>query len=167
LAGSGWPTTTWSACSPSRWSSAPCSAVAADGYSTAGSLPGGVIAVAFAVPDVWWQAQHQWAAIAMTHALNHENGGLPNIGVFVIGQPFLVALALAWVWVAGLRLLWPSGRPLWRDRRAELEQTTDPQCRRVGPVVREHGGRVAARPRYAVVDQDRGHSQHSERQSGC
>ncbi len=66
------------------------------------------------MPDVWWQAQHQWAAIATTDALNHENGGLPNIGVFVLGQPFLVALALAWVWVAGLRLLWRSGRPLWR-----------------------------------------------------
>jgi hypothetical protein len=26
----------------------------------------------------------------------------------------MVTLALAWVWVAGLRFLWRSGRPLWR-----------------------------------------------------
>jgi len=47
---------------------------------------GAAIAVAFEVPDLWWQAQHQWATIAMTHALNHENGGLANIAAFVIGQ---------------------------------------------------------------------------------
>jgi len=75
---------------------------------------GAAIAVAFVVPDLWWQAQHQWATIAMTRQLNRENGGLRNIPVWVIGQLFLVTLALAWVWVAGLRLLWRSGRPLWR-----------------------------------------------------
>src|SRR6266508_15271 len=75
---------------------------------------GAAIAAAFVVPDIWWQAQHQWATIAMTRQLNRENGGLLNIPVFVIGQLFLVTLALAWVWVAGLRLLWRSGRPLWR-----------------------------------------------------
>ncbi len=75
---------------------------------------GAAITVAFEVPDLWWQAQHQWATIAMTHALNHENGGLANIATFVIGQVGMVTLALAWVWVAGLRFLWQSGRPLWR-----------------------------------------------------
>jgi hypothetical protein len=73
-----------------------------------------VIAVAFEVPDLWWQAQHHWATIAMTHALNNENGGLGNIPVFIIGQLSLVTLAMAWVWVAGLRFLWRSGRPMWR-----------------------------------------------------
>ena len=62
---------------------------------------GAAIAVAFEVPDLWWQAQHQWATIAMTHALNHENGGLANVATFVIGQVGLVTLAMAWVWVAG------------------------------------------------------------------
>jgi Dolichyl-phosphate-mannose-protein mannosyltransferase len=75
---------------------------------------GAVVAVAFEIPDLWWQAQHQWATIAMTHALHAENGGLINIATFVIGQLGLVTLALAWVWVAGLRFLWRSGRPLWR-----------------------------------------------------
>lgn len=77
-------------------------------------LAGAAIAVAFEVPDIWWQAQHQWATIAMTHELNTENGGLGNIGTWVIGQVGLVTLALVWVWVAGLRFLWRSGRPLWR-----------------------------------------------------
>lgn len=35
---------------------------------------GAVIAAAFTIPDIWWQAQHQWATIAMTRVLNQENG---------------------------------------------------------------------------------------------
>lgn len=77
-------------------------------------LAGAAIAVAFTVPDLWWQAQHQWATIAMTQTLNRNNGGLGNIGTWVFGQVIMVTLALAWVWVAGLRFLWRSGRPLWR-----------------------------------------------------
>ena len=76
---------------------------------------GAVIMLAFEVPDLWWQARHGWATIAMTHALNQENGGLANIGTWVIEQLGLVTtLALAWVWVIGLWCLWRSGRPLWR-----------------------------------------------------
>jgi len=77
-------------------------------------LVGAVIAAAFTIPDIWWQAQHQWATIAMTRALNQHNGGLGNIGNWVIGQLLMTALALVWVWVAGVRFLWRSGRPLWR-----------------------------------------------------
>ena len=77
-------------------------------------LAGAAIALAFTVPDVWWQAQHQWATIAMTQALNRENGGLVNAGTWVIGQVIMVTLALVWVWLAGLRFLWRSRRPLWR-----------------------------------------------------
>ena len=75
---------------------------------------GAVIAAAFTIPDIWWQAGHQWATIAMTRALNQENGGPGNIGTWVIGQLLMTALALVWVWAAGLRFLWRSGRPLWR-----------------------------------------------------
>lgn len=75
---------------------------------------GAAIAAAFTVPDIWWQAQHQWATIAMTRALAQENGGLGNIASWVIGQLIMTALAMVVVWVAGLRFLWPSGRPLWR-----------------------------------------------------
>jgi 4-amino-4-deoxy-L-arabinose transferase-like glycosyltransferase len=75
---------------------------------------GVAVAAAFTVPDLWWQAQHQWATIAMTQALNQANGGLGNVGTWVIGQLIVVTLALAWVWLAGLRFLWRSRRPLWR-----------------------------------------------------
>ncbi len=77
-------------------------------------LAGAAIAAACTIPDVWWQAQHQWATIAMSRALAQENGGLANIAGFVIGQLTMSALALAGVWMAGLRFLWRSGRPLWR-----------------------------------------------------
>ena len=77
-------------------------------------LAGAVIAVLFTIPDIWWQAQHQWATIAMSGALARENGGLVNIANWVIGQLVMSAAALVGVWVAGLRFLWRSGRPLWR-----------------------------------------------------
>jgi hypothetical protein len=77
-------------------------------------LAGAVIAVAFEVPDLWWQADHGWATVAMTQALHRENGGPANIGTWVVGQLVAATLALARIWVAGLRFLWRSGRPLWR-----------------------------------------------------
>jgi hypothetical protein len=77
-------------------------------------LAGAAIAVAFTIPDIWWQAQHQWATFAMTRALAQENGGASNIANWVIGQLLMTALVMAVVWIAGLRFLWRSGRPLWR-----------------------------------------------------
>ena len=77
-------------------------------------VAGAVIAVAFEVPDLWWQAQHQWATIAMTEALTGRTAA------WLISAPgssvswAATALALAWVWVIGLWCLWRSGRPLWR-----------------------------------------------------
>src|SRR5690348_15166954 len=50
----------------------------------------------------------------MSGALARENGGLVNIVNWVIGQLVMSALALVGVWVAGLRFLWRSDRPLWR-----------------------------------------------------
>jgi hypothetical protein len=75
---------------------------------------GAAIAVAFEVPDLWWQAQHGWATIAMTEALHRENGGLANVGPWIAGQLFITVLSLAGVSVIGLWCLWRSGRPLWR-----------------------------------------------------
>lgn len=75
---------------------------------------GAAIAAAFTIPDIWWQTQHQWATIAMTRALAQENGGLGNIANWVIGQLIMTAVPMVVVWVAGLRFLWRSGRPLWR-----------------------------------------------------
>ena len=77
-------------------------------------LAGAAIAATFTIPDLWWQAQHQWATIAMTRALAQENGGLANIASWLIGQLLMTALAMVVVWAAGLRFLWRSRRPLWR-----------------------------------------------------
>jgi hypothetical protein len=77
-------------------------------------VAGAVIAVAFLVPDLWWQADHGWATIAMTQSLNHKNGGALNIITWIIGQLTITSLAMILVWAAGLRFLWRSGRPLWR-----------------------------------------------------
>ena len=65
-------------------------------------LAGTAIAVTFTVPDLWWQAQHHWAPIATTQALNQANGGLGNAGTWVIGQVIMVTLALVWVWLAAV-----------------------------------------------------------------
>jgi 4-amino-4-deoxy-L-arabinose transferase-like glycosyltransferase len=75
---------------------------------------GALIAAAFTIPDLWWQAQHDWATIAMTRALAQENGGAGHIATWVFGQLLMTSLVLAWVWMVGLRFLWRSGRPLWR-----------------------------------------------------
>src|SRR5215472_527149 len=77
-------------------------------------LAGAAIAAAFTIPDIWWQAQHQWSTIAMTRALAQENGGLVNVANWIVGQLLMTALATVVVWIAGLRYLWRSGRPLWR-----------------------------------------------------
>lgn len=75
---------------------------------------GAVIAAAFTIPDVVWQARHGWATIAMTRQLNAENGGLGNVANWVVGQLLMTAIAMIWVWLPGLRMLWRSDRPLWR-----------------------------------------------------
>ena len=77
-------------------------------------LAGLVVAAAFTIPDLWWQATHHWPTIEMTHRLSQENGGAGKIATWIVGQLLMVNLALAWVWVVGIRNLWRSDRPLWR-----------------------------------------------------
>jgi 4-amino-4-deoxy-L-arabinose transferase-like glycosyltransferase len=67
-----------------------------------------------ATPDIWWQATHGWATIAMTQSLNAENGGPGNVPIFIVTQIGLTLVVLIWVWVAGLVWLWRRGTPLWR-----------------------------------------------------
>lgn len=75
---------------------------------------GVLIAVLFTIPDLWWQAHHGWATVAMTRSLAQHNGGLANTLTFIVSQLFMAAPVLIGVWIAGLRFLWRSGRPLWR-----------------------------------------------------
>jgi hypothetical protein len=77
-------------------------------------LAGVLIAVALEIPDLWWQATHGWATIAMTHSLSQNNGGAANIVVWIIGQLLVLGLFRVWGAVAGIRFLWTSGRPLWK-----------------------------------------------------
>ncbi|HWE56655.1 MAG TPA: glycosyltransferase family 39 protein [Acidimicrobiales bacterium] len=74
-----------------------------------------VIAGVFTVPDLWWQAGHHWATIAMTRSLSSENGGAGHIPNWVAGQLIMVTLALVWLWVVGWRRLWASADPLQRS----------------------------------------------------
>ncbi len=77
-------------------------------------LAGAAIAVLFVLPDLWWQARHGWAMFEMTRALNEEHGGPANIITWIVGQFGVSCLAMTVLWLAGLRFLWQSGRPLWR-----------------------------------------------------
>jgi 4-amino-4-deoxy-L-arabinose transferase-like glycosyltransferase len=75
---------------------------------------GVLISLIFTIPDLWWQAHHGWATIAMTRALARENGGPVNALVFLVNQLVMASPVLVGVWIAGLRFLWRSDRPLWR-----------------------------------------------------
>jgi 4-amino-4-deoxy-L-arabinose transferase-like glycosyltransferase len=75
---------------------------------------GALIAALCTAPDLWWQAGHGWATIAMTRRLNQENRGLANALVFVPSQLIMATPVLVWVWLAGLRGLWRSVPMLWR-----------------------------------------------------
>ena len=76
------------------------------------ALAGLAIAIVFTLPDVIWQAEHGWPTIAMTHALNQENGGLGNIPTWVIGQLLMVNIFFLWLWIKGLRVLWRLATPM-------------------------------------------------------
>ncbi|MGH9100542.1 MAG: glycosyltransferase family 39 protein, partial [Acidimicrobiales bacterium] len=60
-------------------------------------LAGALLAAAFTVPDLIWQAQHGWATVAMTRSLNESNGGAGNVGNWFAGQLIMTSLALVWV----------------------------------------------------------------------
>jgi len=75
---------------------------------------GAFIAFLCTTPELWWQAHHGWATITMTRTLAQENGGLANAFTFIFSQLLMAAPVLVGVWIAGLRFLWRSGRPLWR-----------------------------------------------------
>jgi 4-amino-4-deoxy-L-arabinose transferase-like glycosyltransferase len=73
-----------------------------------------VVAVAFTVPDLWWQSQHGWASVAMTRSLNQENGGIGNAPGFLVQQVIMASPVLIPVWWRGLKVMWRSERTPWR-----------------------------------------------------
>ena len=64
------------------------------------------------VPNLAWNAGHQWAEVSMTHQLHTENGGLGAALTFVPSQIVLVGPVLIVFWVAGLRHL--ARTPTWK-----------------------------------------------------
>ncbi len=74
---------------------------------------GAAIAVAFWMPNILWNARHDWAALAMLRTLHAENGGLGASFGFIPSQLVVVGPVLVVFWIAGLRglLRTPAGRP--------------------------------------------------------
>jgi hypothetical protein len=73
---------------------------------------GAGIALLFWLPNLAWNAHHQWAEVAMTHSLHTENGGLAATLEFIPSQLLVVGPVLVVLWVAGLILLLRTRR--WR-----------------------------------------------------
>ncbi len=70
---------------------------------------GAAIAVAIWMPNIVWNAQHHWAAVAMLRSLHQENSGLGASLAFIPSQLIVVGPVLIVLWVAGLaRLLKPG-----------------------------------------------------------
>jgi len=63
---------------------------------------GVALAVFLWLPDLLWNAGHQWAEVSMTHQLHAENGGLGAALSFVPAQFVVVGPVLVVFWVAGL-----------------------------------------------------------------
>jgi hypothetical protein len=70
------------------------------------------IAIALWLPNLIWNAQHQWAEVAMTQSLHQENGGFGAALGFIPSQIVVVGPVLVVFWVAGLRKLLREQR--WR-----------------------------------------------------
>jgi 4-amino-4-deoxy-L-arabinose transferase-like glycosyltransferase len=67
---------------------------------------GAGLALIIWLPDIVWNAQHNWAAVSMLRSLHQENGGLGATLEFVPAQLIVVGPVLVVLWVAGLlRLL--------------------------------------------------------------
>jgi Dolichyl-phosphate-mannose-protein mannosyltransferase len=66
---------------------------------------GGAIALAIWAPNLIWNAQHDWASLAMLHSLHQENSTLGASIGFIPAQIIVVGPVLLPFWIAGLRRL--------------------------------------------------------------
>jgi len=75
---------------------------------------GAAIAIVIWSPNLFWNAHHDWAALAMLHSLHQENSSLGASIGFIPAQLIVVGPALLPCWIGGLRRLLrhPFGRPL-------------------------------------------------------
>jgi 4-amino-4-deoxy-L-arabinose transferase-like glycosyltransferase len=70
---------------------------------------GAVLVFLIWLPNIVWNAQHDWAAIAMLRSLRQENGGIGAQLGFIPSQIVVVGPVLVVFWVAGLRRLLQGG----------------------------------------------------------
>jgi 4-amino-4-deoxy-L-arabinose transferase-like glycosyltransferase len=75
---------------------------------------GAGVAILFWLPNIIWNAQHHWAALAMLQSLHHENSTLGASLGFIPSQLIVVGPVLLVLWLAGLRRLFRTdfARPL-------------------------------------------------------
>ncbi len=75
---------------------------------------GAALALAVWSPNLVWNAQHHWAALAMLRALHRENANLAASLTFIPAQLIIVGPVLVVFWLGGLRWLCRNalGRPL-------------------------------------------------------
>jgi 4-amino-4-deoxy-L-arabinose transferase-like glycosyltransferase len=72
------------------------------------------LALVIWMPNIIWNATHDWASLAMLRSLHQENAGLGASLGFIPAQLIVVGPVLVVFWVAGLRRLLASsfGRPI-------------------------------------------------------
>jgi hypothetical protein len=75
---------------------------------------GAALALVIWLPNLDWNARHDWAALSMMHSLHSENSSLGASIGFIPSQLIVVGPVLIVFWVAGLRRLMrtPFARPL-------------------------------------------------------
>ena len=78
-------------------------------------LLGALIVVLCVLPDLIWQAGHDWATIGMTRRLNEKYGGPVGFALFVPAQLVMASPALIGMWIAGFWALWRSTSAVWRS----------------------------------------------------
>jgi 4-amino-4-deoxy-L-arabinose transferase-like glycosyltransferase len=78
------------------------------------AMGGAALAAALFLPDLIWNASHDWAQVAMLRTLHQENSGLGVSLSFVPDEVLVVGPVLAFLWIGGLvRLLRDRvGRPI-------------------------------------------------------
>ncbi|MBV8462815.1 MAG: glycosyltransferase family 39 protein [Acidimicrobiales bacterium] len=74
-------------------------------FGSSGPWLAGAVALLLWVPNLVWNAGHDWAEVSMLHSLHQENGSLGNVLSFIPAQLVVVGPVLIVLWIAGLRWL--------------------------------------------------------------
>jgi hypothetical protein len=70
---------------------------------------GGALALVIWLPNLVWNAQHDWAALEFNASIRAENSGLGGRIEFVVGQLLISGIVTVIVWWPGLRWLLRAG----------------------------------------------------------